>query len=62
MVAGAAALILTATMQAAPVAQADEVAHAAGFTANMTWSQSLPDAGNAVALSSPNVANLDGQP
>ena len=62
VVAGAAALVLTTTMQAAPVAQADEVAHAAGFTTNMTWSQSLPDAGNAVALSSPNVANLDGQP
>ncbi len=61
MVASAAALTLT-TMQAAPVAQADEVAHAAGFNANLTWSTDLPDAGNAVALSSPNVANLDGQP
>ena len=27
-----------------------------------TWSQSLPDSGNPVSLSSPNVANLDGQP
>ena len=62
MVAGTAALILTTTMQAAPVAQADEVSHAAGFTANLTWSQTLPDSGNPVALSSPNVANLDGQP
>ena len=62
MVAGAAASILTTAMQAAPLAQADEVSHAAGFNANLTWSTSLPDAGNAVALSSPNVANLDGQP
>jgi hypothetical protein len=62
MVAAAAALVLTTTLQAAPVAQAAQVAHAAGFTANLTWSTSLPDAGNAVALSSPNVANLDGQP
>ena len=62
MVAGAAALTVTTTMQAAPVAQADEVAHAAGFNANLTWSTDLPDAGSAVALSSPNVANLDGQP
>jgi hypothetical protein len=62
MVAGTAALILTTTMQAAPVAQADEVSHAAGFTANLTWSQSLPDSGSPVSLSSPNVANLDGQP
>ena len=62
MAAGAAALILTATLQAAPAAQADEVAHAAGFTANLTWSTTLNDAGNPIALSSPNVANLDGQP
>jgi hypothetical protein len=62
MVAGAAALIQTTAMQAAPVAQADEVAHAAGFNANLTWSTSLADAGDAPALSSPNVANLDGQP
>ena len=57
----AAALSLTATLQAAPAAQAAEVAHAAGFTANLTWSQTLPDGGNPIALSSPNVANLDGQ-
>ena len=62
MVAGAAALTLTPTLQAAPAAQADEVAHAAGFTANLTWSQTLPDANSPIALSSPNVANLDGQP
>jgi hypothetical protein len=62
MAAAAAALSLTTTLQAAPSAQADEVAHAAGFVANQTWSQALPDAGNPVALSSPNVANLDGQP
>ncbi len=62
LAAAAAALTLTTTPQAAPAAQADEVAHAAGFNANLTWSTSLPDAGNAVALSSPNVANLDGRP
>ena len=58
----AAALVLTTTLQAAPAAQAAEVAHAAGFTANLTWSTTLPDGGNPIALSSPNVANLDGQP
>ncbi len=62
MVAGAAALILTPALQAAPAAQADEVAHTAGFAANLTWSTTLPDANNPIALSSPNVANLDGQP
>ena len=34
MAAAAAALALTTTLQAAPVAQAAEVAHAAGFSAN----------------------------
>ena len=62
LAAAAAALGLTTTLQAAPVAQAAEVAHAAGFTANQKWSQTLNDAGNPIALSSPNVANLDGQP
>ena len=62
MVAGAAALVLTPTLQAAPAAQADEVAHAAGFAANLKWSTTLNDASNPIALSSPNVANLDGQP
>ncbi len=38
------------------------MAHAAGFTANLTWSKTLADANNPIALSSPNVANLDGQP
>jgi outer membrane protein assembly factor BamB len=62
MAAAAAALTLTTMVQAAPAARADEVAHAAGFTANLTWSQTLPDGGSPIALSSPNVANLDGQP
>jgi hypothetical protein len=57
-----AALGLTTTLRAAPAAQADEVAHAAGFTANFKWGQTLPDGGNPIALSSPNVADLDGQP
>jgi hypothetical protein len=60
--AAATALGLTITFQAAPVAQGTEVPHAAGFVANQTWSQTLNDSGNPVALSSPNVANLDGQP
>jgi hypothetical protein len=34
----------------------------AGFTVNQIWTQTLPDGGSPVALSSPNVANLDGQP
>ncbi len=62
MVAGAATLILTTALQAAPVAQAAQAAHAAGFAANLTWSTTLNDAKNPIALSSPNVANLDGQP
>ena len=62
MVASAAALALSTALPAAPVAEADEVAHAAGFAANQTWSQTLSDAGNPIALSSPNVADLDGQP
>ena len=62
MAAAAAALIVTPTLQAAPAAQADEVAHAAGFSANLKWSTTLNDASNPIAFSSPNVANLDGQP
>jgi hypothetical protein len=62
MLGGATALALTITLPAAPVAHADEIAHTAGFAANQTWSQTLPDGNNPIALSSPNVANLDGQP
>jgi hypothetical protein len=62
MVAVAAAMVLTTTLQAAPAAQATEVAHAAGFVANQKWSQTLGDPGSPIALSSPNVADLDGQP
>ncbi|HXZ62212.1 MAG TPA: hypothetical protein VEG62_05670, partial [Acidimicrobiales bacterium] len=60
--AGATALVLPAALTAAPSAHADEVAHAAGFTANQRWSVQLNDANNPIALSSPNVADLDGQP
>ena len=35
---------------------------ASSFAANQTWALSLPDANNPIALSSPNVANLDGSP
>ncbi len=62
LVAGAAALTLPSTVGAAPAAQAAETPHAAGFTTTMTWSTTLPDGGSPIALSSPNVANLDGQP
>jgi PQQ enzyme repeat len=69
VVAAAAALVLPAGVPAAIIASATaparagaDVAHVAGFSANQTWSQILPDAGNPIALSSPNVANLDGQP
>ncbi len=61
MAAAAAALALTATVPAAP-AGATSLPHTAGFTATQKWSQTLGDAGNPIALSSPNVANLDGQP
>src|SRR6516165_4902382 len=47
-------------LQAAPVAQATQIAH--GFSPTLKWVQTLPDSGNPIALSSPNVANLDGQP
>ncbi len=60
--AAATAVGLTITLQAAPVASGTEVSHAAGFVANETWGQTLNDPGNPIALSSPNVANLDGQP
>ncbi len=62
MAAATAALALSATISAAPTAQATEVAHAAGFVANQEWIDTLGDSGNPIALSSPNVANLDGQP
>ena len=62
MVASAAALVLAPALEAAPAAQAAEVPHAAAFAANLTWSTTLNDANNPIALSSPNVANLDGQP
>src|SRR5580704_12519200 len=59
----AAALPFLALIPAAPVVQAAETPHAsAGFAANETWAHSLNDANSPVALSSPNVANLDGQP
>jgi hypothetical protein len=64
MTGGATALVLATALQAAPgpAAQAAVVPHAAGFSTTLAWSQTLNDAGNPVALSSPNVANLDGQP
>jgi hypothetical protein len=62
VVAGAAALVLTAVFPAAPVAQATELPHAGGFVATSEWTQTLNDPNQQIALSSPNVANLDGQP
>ena len=62
--AATAVLFLTTilALAAAPVARAAEVAHAAGFTANPVWTQTLNDGGNPIVDSSPNVADLDGQP
>ncbi len=64
MAAAAGALALTATLALgdAPGAQATEVAHAAGFTVAQVWTRTLNDGGNPIVDSSPNVANLDGQP
>ena len=63
LLATTAALALPAIGSAGPSAQATEVAHAtAGFTTTQEWSQVLNDANNPIALSSPNVADLDGQP
>jgi len=59
--AAAIALVLSTTVQAAPI-RAAEIPHSAAFTVNLKWTQTLGDAGNPIALSSPNVANLDGQP
>ena len=56
-----AALALATTVGAAP-AGATSVPHSGGFVATQKWSLRLGDAGNPIALSSPNVANLDGQP
>jgi hypothetical protein len=61
MAAAVAALALTTTVQAAP-AGATSVPHGGGFVATQKWSLRLGDPGNPIALSSPNVANLDGQP
>jgi hypothetical protein len=59
----AAALPLLALVQAAPAAQATQTPHVdPGFSAAETWARSLNDANSPPALSSPNVANLDGQP
>ena len=60
LTAAAAALVLTTALQAAPVAQATEVAHAAGFTVTRVWTQTLN--GHPIQDSSPNVADLDGRP
>ncbi len=54
----AAALPLLALIPAAPAVQAA----GPGFSATSTWSHTLNDANSPPALSSPNVANLDGQP
>jgi hypothetical protein len=63
LLAATAALMLPAAGSAGPAAQAAEVPHAtAGFTTTQEWAQVLNDANNPIALSSPNVANLDGQP
>ena len=58
----AAALPVLALVPAATVVQAAQSHASMGFAANQTWSISLGDGGGSVALSSPNVANLDGQP
>jgi hypothetical protein len=58
----ATAVILTTTFQTAPLSRAAEVPHAAGFVATQEWSHTLNDAGHAILDSSPNVADLDGQP
>ena len=61
--AAAAGLLLSPAFQATPV-RAAEVPHSVsiGFTANLKWTQTPNDGGNPIVLSSPNVANLDGQP
>jgi hypothetical protein len=59
----AAALPLLALVPAATFVQAAPAPHAAvNFAATQMWSTSLGDGGGSVALSSPDVANLDGQP
>ncbi|HEY6426597.1 MAG TPA: hypothetical protein VIX84_05140, partial [Acidimicrobiales bacterium] len=60
MAVAAAGVAVATALQAAPDAQATVVAH--GFSPNLKWTQTLNDPGNPIALSSPNVANLDGQP
>ncbi len=65
LLAAAAALILPNIGAAGQVAQASQVGHASttpGFTLTQEWSQTLNDATNPIAESSPNVADLDGQP
>jgi PQQ enzyme repeat len=63
MAAATAALFLTTILGAAPPAQGTQIAHAgAGFTVTQVWSQTLNDSNNPIVDSSPNVADLDGQP
>ncbi len=58
---GVSALVALA-VPASAGAQPGTVRAAAALNFVSTWSATLPDAGNPVALSSPTVANLDGQP
>ena len=59
----AAALPVLALVPAAPAVVAAQTPHSVGgFTATQKWTISLGDGASSVALSSPNVANLDGQP
>ena len=60
----ATALAVVAAVAVADVARpAGEVPRPAGaLTINQIWTHTLPDAGNPIGLSSPNVANLAGGP
>ena len=59
--AAAIALVLSTTVQAAPI-RAAEIPHSAAFTVNLKWTQTLGDAGNPIVALVAQLANLDGQP
>jgi hypothetical protein len=61
-VAAALPLLNALTAASSDSASASALPNDAGFFVTQVWTQSLPDGGSPVALSSPNVANLDGQP
>jgi hypothetical protein len=58
--AGAGALLAPVAVPVGPASADDPAPQAAGLQFTSIWTQTLPDAGNPIAQSSPTAANLDG--